>query len=496
LKQVGGAFASTSVRADLKSKFCAVFAGAVLSLAVLAPAFAQDAASARYPETGIAILDCDPGDPAPADSCIVHLPPNMERGELRVDGDADFTFVQQGNSAFPRDLNLSATMILIDTTPGLRGARRAVFNQERQIIIDFLSNLPRGEQVALYGFSDRIERLVDFTTEREQLIEVVEAMRLSGDNTRIRSSILDAISVLETRDDVLLKNLIIMTDGAEEGIEGADEIAQAAVAADIPISAVGLEWRAIGVERTATAQDYLERITDAASGETVMVRVRRADEAQTEVRAFAERLRASRRGSGLILPNGDAKSAEIIVELIEPLPGSSTKQTKEVRVQFEPAQGDTPEPTEPEEAEPEENMIFGLPSMAVYAIAAGLALLLLLLIIFLSRKGKSEPEGEAIDEDDLDFGEDHDDGDDDAKTRMVRPASAPAIAYIVNAQTGERLPVSSERSAIGRSKSNAITIRHDSISRVHAEVHRNRDGGFSITDMDSLNGTTDLGVTS
>lgn len=36
-------------------------------------AAAQDA-PARYPETGLAILDCDPTAPAPAASCLLRLP--------------------------------------------------------------------------------------------------------------------------------------------------------------------------------------------------------------------------------------------------------------------------------------------------------------------------------------------------------------------------------------------------------------------------------------
>jgi pSer/pThr/pTyr-binding forkhead associated (FHA) protein len=32
-------------------------------------------------------------------------------------------------------------------------------------------------------------------------------------------------------------------------------------------------------------------------------------------------------------------------------------------------------------------------------------------------------------------------------------------------------------------------INDSSVSRIHAQLHVNRDGGFSLTDLDSLNGT-------
>ena len=41
---------------------------------------------------------------------------------------------------------------------------------------------------------------------------------------------------------------------------------------------------------------------------------------------------------------------------------------------------------------------------------------------------------------------------------------------------------------IGRHSDNDLTIRDSSISRQHAEIHRKRDGSFTITDLDSMNG--------
>jgi len=68
------------------------------------------------------------------------------------------------------------------------------------------------------------------------------------------------------------------------------------------------------------------------------------------------------------------------------------------------------------------------------------------------------------------------------------PAAAP-VAYLQIEGSGQRFAISRERLAIGRSGSNTIVINDSSISRVHAELHPNREGGFSVTDMQSLNGT-------
>src|SRR5207237_9534219 len=41
---------------------------------------------------------------------------------------------------------------------------------------------------------------------------------------------------------------------------------------------------------------------------------------------------------------------------------------------------------------------------------------------------------------------------------------------------------------LGRSADNDVTLRNDSISRHHAEIHRTRDGSFAITDLGAGNG--------
>ncbi|MEM7472692.1 MAG: FHA domain-containing protein [Pseudomonadota bacterium] len=463
--------------------------GALMAAAFAGPSFSQDEATSKYPVEGIAILDCDPGAPAPEDSCLVQLPPLMTRAGLQTQGAADFSFVRPGSPEFPDDVVMSGSIVLIDTTPGQGGARRGTFTQERSLIKSFVESLPRGEKIALYGFSDTITRLTDFTTDRAVLAKAVDELELDGDNTRIRSSVLDAIDVLKERNDVLMKNIILITDGDEEGFSGATEISTAAIEAGVPISVLGVEWRAIGVSRTAQAEDYLESITDATQGETVMVRVRRFDEATQQATEFGEQIRSARRGSGLILPKGEAKAATIFVTLKEPLPGGTGERSREVRVQFTPA--NPPEP-EPEPVDPNEGKIFGFDPMIVYTAAAILGILLLALLFFLLTRGKKEDEEEEFEPIDIEpvaaaevtaVG-----ADPDASTKMVAPKQRP-IAYLIEGGGTKQHPVTGARTAIGRGKSNSVVVNHDSISRVHAELHRNRDGGFSITDMDSLNGT-------
>ena len=62
-------------------------------------------------------------------------------------------------------------------------------------------------------------------------------------------------------------------------------------------------------------------------------------------------------------------------------------------------------------------------------------------------------------------------------------------AYLIdNDNDNKRYPIMRTISRIGRSKDNELILDDASISRRHAEMHRNATGGFEIIDMNSMNG--------
>lgn len=62
-------------------------------------------------------------------------------------------------------------------------------------------------------------------------------------------------------------------------------------------------------------------------------------------------------------------------------------------------------------------------------------------------------------------------------------------AYLIANDTNEtRYPITRTICRIGRSKDNELHLDDTSISRRHAEIHRNSDGSFDIIDMNSMNG--------
>jgi FHA domain-containing protein/von Willebrand factor type A domain-containing protein len=64
----------------------------------------------------------------------------------------------------------------------------------------------------------------------------------------------------------------------------------------------------------------------------------------------------------------------------------------------------------------------------------------------------------------------------------------PYAYLIAKDEPGTRYPITRTICRIGRSKDNELKLDDTSISRRHAEIHRNNDGTFEIIDMNSMNG--------
>ena len=102
------------------------------------------------------------------------------------------------------------------------------------------------------------------------------------------------------------------------------------------------------------------------------------------------------------------------------------------------------------------------------------ALVVIMLLVLIARTGKrgAAPGGAGV-------------------TAPPRPLPPPGrvIAYLESGGPGgERHAIASAAFRIGRQADNDLVLQDTSISRHHAEIHRRRDGTFTVTDLDSMNG--------
>jgi len=68
------------------------------------------------------------------------------------------------------------------------------------------------------------------------------------------------------------------------------------------------------------------------------------------------------------------------------------------------------------------------------------------------------------------------------------PEVKPYAFLITQDESKMRYPITRTTCRIGRSKNNEITLRDNSVSRRHAEIHRDQGDEFTLIDLNSLNG--------
>lgn len=478
----------------------------VAALGWVSPALADDApgtsvdekAATRIPAEGLAVLDCAPAPPAPADSCVLRVPPSRER--LRIDqratGDAQGDFsIETDLSGFAEGLQLSTMLVLIDLTPGLGGERKPVWERERALILDFVRTLPAGQPVALYGFNESLERLTDFTTDKAVLEQAVQGLQLRGANTRIATSARDAINILGAQQQAILRNLVIFSDGEEEGTRALSEVASAAMAQGVTVSTFGLFWRPVGAPQNGAGQDYLQSLSEGVLGATGGVNVRQAQEATAGLAAFADAVNGAIGASGLIVPRGTPVEADITVVLRKERTGEPgvfdeeplTAHFTPVALRNAPSKPETAPAPAPEPLPPPVWYMVewgGIP--VLWWLVGGGALLLGLVVLGVAMARRGGPEAELESEAEA-LG---------AVPAVVAPPPPPpakpqprALAYFVRADTGERIGVFKARVTIGRSDTCDVIVADSSVSRLHAELDRRDGDSFALTDSGSLNKT-------
>lgn len=470
------------------------------------PGWAETAT--RSPAEGIAVLDCDPSNASIDNACTLRIPPLHARGEMRTSvgsSNGAFEFIRNNDTRFPDGLHVSATMLLIDETPGPGGMRNRYLARERALIGELIDALPQDELVAVYAFNEAgtLHPLAEYTLSRKLARSAVEDFATTGLNTHIATNLRDAITLMAERDDVLFRNIIVITDGEEEGIAADDAVNRLAVEKGVVLSALGMFWRQEGSAQVGLAKDYLgSRLTTRDFGIFETVPLATPEIASSRVAEFAQRYRRAIEQSGLIVPVGKPVATDLIVETVVPVVGApGTTKTVEHVARFgtglpaePPAKAE--DAAAPADAAAAEELWYGYPKMWYLYGGAGLGgfLLFVLIVWLIARRRPSDDPRES-----LDFLQDEGPVNlsappvsaapaGAAPPVMMQPAPARPLVVLVREDTRERLVMDMPGGTIGRAPTNQIVLSDEGVSRIHTEI-RLSGGAPMLTDAGSLNGT-------
>lgn len=487
-----------------------VRAKALLCLALVGlgqPGWAET--STRSPSDGIAVLDCAPTIPSLDEACTLRIPPLQSRGDMRKsisDSEGEFEFIRNGDRKFPNGLHVSATMLLIDETPGPGGKRNRTLPLERALISNLIDALPQNELVAVYAFNEAgtLHPLAEYTVSRKLAQTAVADMQTMGLNTHIATNLRDAIRLMSERDDVLFHNIIVVTDGEEEGIAATEELNRLSTEKGVVVSSLGMFWRPEGSAQVGLAKDYLgSRLTTRDFGLFETIPLNAPDVARARIADFGERYRQAVEQSGLIVPVGKVVGTDLVVETMVPVVGAPG-QTKTVEhvARFgasgedTKASGTPPTASGTESADAkgaagsaDQELWFGYPRLWYLYGGAGFAGFVLLVLIgwLISRSRTSDGTRESLEY-----------LNDDGPSRAAPsygsgPNTTPVLAarplvLLMREDTRERLALNVPGGTIGRAPNNQLVLSDDSVSRIHSEIRLNA-GAVTLSDAGSLNGT-------
>ena len=378
----------------------------------------------------------------------------------------------------------TAILLLVDTSdPG----RKAAVSKAAEHIGRILDSATPQQRFALASFDSELEILATLGSDLEQIRSLAKGLQAQGRTTELYRNIIKALQELAPAADEQ-RILMIFSDGlAEDRAYFNNDVVQEALRQDIAIYGLGYP-RSVAL---SVGLQSLRRLADETGGRFIS-----ANQALDLPQSFLDAPFTHLTDSGALSIDISTKDTKIsggqLIQLS--LETSSGPVTANIPVRITPpvaapvikvVEVEVPkivEVTKVIEKPAANPQAATQPSAPIapakqviplwYWIAAvgilGLSLLILLLVLWGQRRGSpaaaipaSEP----------------------------RPVALNTLAHLsLLNDGGQSHPISTVTYRIGRLADNDLMLPDSSISRHHAEIRRDRNGGFKIIDLDSMNG--------
>jgi hypothetical protein len=372
-------------------------------------------------------------------------------GVSGVEATADGKSLPVGFTAFGEDKDRkesTAYLFLIDRSDPKRAK---TIEANKALVPRLLDRLEPESKFAVYAFASDLEPVAEFGATKDDVRERLKLLKAGGMATELYRDAIEAIKVLE-KVEASRKALVIFSDGrAEDTTFTLEQVLAKAREAKVTIFAVGY---AEAAPLTVHLQS-LRRLAAETGGLFAEADMATKREPDAFTRDFPSFLTSG--GLAVIDQAGVKPFETVTLEVI-------TKDNRVLKHSYTLAAAGPVEPvTEtPASAEikpplpPDKKKWMLLTVLGLVVVFFGV----LLLALSTGRKNK-------------------------------QAATAPRHVYarlkLLDADGTEHV-MSTTALRLGRGSDNDVTLRNDSISRHHAEIHRARDGSFAITDLGAGNG--------
>lgn len=375
---------------------------------------------------------------------------------------------------FPETNDTTAILFLVDTSDP---NRQNVIEKNKSHINALLTNLKPHQKIGLAAFDKSIQFLAPIGTSRFLFSKAITSLNAQGKTTELYRNLITAIDRLQSF-DANRKLIILMSDGqAEDKAYFHSDVIKLAKNSGVVINSIGYP-RSVSL---SVSLQTIRRLSEETGGNYI----------ETDMNYDLP----SAKLEPLInnLDNGGTFTVELgSLSQNNPAPNTITLSFTDtngtenitvpvkIKVAKRPVQKQTslittavgnPDKTPAENNQPIQIITKQIDSQNInlwlwYGLPAAFIIIIIFILITLFLLWNRRPETKVISDNDY----------------------KPYAYLIADDDNGTRYPITRTIWRIGRSKDNELTLNDTSLSRRHAEIHRNNNGTFDIIDMNSMNG--------
>ena len=406
----------------------------------------------------------------------------MTLGEVSLDADIEPPDVAPAGA--------TAILILVDTSDP---ARSDAVSQARIHVQKLIGAGESHHHFGIARFDSELEMLASIGSDADALARATAGLTAVGKTTELYRNALAAVRLLATY-PAERRALYLLSDGlAEDQAYYHDDVVEAAIEAGVIINGLGYP-RSVAL---SVGLQSLRRLADETGGkylatdagftlpaaffESPFSAIDTVGNLRIDLTRLEEAASAGLEPALRVVVHTSAGTAQATVPVIRPPAAEPEPVVKVIEIEVPkvievPTVIEVPVIEAPAAPRGSELGLSGVsPWIAWTAVGIiGLVLVLLLVILVLlvlrRRRGREAEGGSGAAED-------------------VRSKPRITLAFLEPVDgSGERHAVTSVAFRIGRHGDNDLILVDPSVSRHHAEIHRRRDGTFTVTDLESMNG--------